>query len=608
MSVIAPKQVPDGLQNLFSGVNSGIAPNTLAPNQLAWLVNGTLRGGFARTRPAWKRCTLEFDASQSAVEDGLFQGASPFSFANQLVLKVAGRFFSIDVSTFNVNEITPDTGDNPALRRAWYAEAEDFLTSQDGQSAPLIYNGASARRANSHLGGDLRELPTGTVMEYSQGRLGVVSTSQRSFTFGDLVYGPTGTSTYGRRDALLKWTENDVIAEGGAFTIGMNAGRINAMRSPAQLDTSLGQGPLQVMTEIGSASVALPFDRTTWQSSTSPLQAVSLLGDGAVSDWATVNVNGDLWFRSLEGVRSFAVARRDFGTWTNTDLSKEVERVLRNDDRNLLGWCSAALFDKRFLMTCAPYRVHGHGIVWRGLVVLNFNLLSGLTGDAPPVWEGLWTGLNILQIVSGVFSGVRRCFIFALSTDDKIQLWELATDALYDNDGTDDKLIDWIMEMPAYNWKDGGWSLKQLEYADIWYDELSALTTFTARYRSDAHPNWNDWHTWTSCWAHETCGTADCITPVTLGKGFRSRERLPTPPDVCSQHTNMPTRRGYEIQPRLEIKGPARVKKFRLFASDVAESVVGDCATERGACPTSPESACPRDDFAYSIATATNVA
>ena len=591
--VISSPYKPDGFQVIARGINSGWPANTLSRDQLAFATNATFRSGFPEQRPPWFRKPLTFlnqegleDATLKArFEDGLFQGATAFQRTNMLVASVGGRMFAIDLDKFAVSEVSiANDLDRPDFRRVWFAELEDFIIRQDGQARPIIFDGAKSKRSESF--GVKPQIPCGTVMEYSNGRLAVALPDRHSFVIGDLIYGSSGTTSHGGRDAVLYFTENDVIAEGGAFPIPLNAGKITAMRGIAQLDTSQGQGPLQVFVDRGSFSVNAPPDRTQWQKVNFPIQSVSLIGSGPVSYWSTVNVNGDIWFRSNDGVRSFQVSRRDNGTWVNTAFSKEVERPLLEDDTTHLGWSSGALFDNRLLMTTQPYRNFDHGVVWRGLVALDFNPSGTIsTTRVPPIWEGVWEGLNILQIVSGTFKGIERAFLFVLSDEEKIELWELQRSGEFDYDGTQWQRIHWQLEGASYNWPDSGWGLKSLETGDVWYDQIADLVEFSIEYRPDQEPNWQSWHTWSSSAAAFTCATANPISncagaPLTLATQARQRKRFPRPPEPaedCNVPNARPNRYGFEFQPRLTILGAARIKKFRLWALPQPEDVEGAC-------------------------------
>lgn len=602
-----PNLVSDGFASLLGGVNAGQSPNTIGDDQVAMAVNATMRGGFVKPRPGWNRKTLRFvDADgvvdstlQSNFETKYFQGAAFYesALAPCIIASVGGRIFRMrpagptGTAAFTIQDISI-VGDLNAsnLEQTWFAQADMYMPIQDGQSRPLIFNGADLRRAS------VNEVPVGTVMEYGMGRLWVASADQQSFVAGDIIGGPSGTQTNGFRDAVLKFTENLFIAEGGSFVVPMLAGTINAMRFVANLDTSLGQGPLQVFTDQVVFSINTPLDRPTWQDQEYPLQTLSVIGYGSKSQNSTVLVNGDIWYRAFDGIRSFQVARRDFGTWVNTPMSREIDNILRDDDQNLLRYSSAVLFDNRLLLTATPQRDMVHGTYHKGLIALDFNPISSMRGRANPAYDGLWTGLNILQILKGTINGIERCFAFCLSAEDKIELWELSRNDKFDSK---DNAIVWQFDTRSFGFNRGGWNLLKLEGGDLWIDELNGTTTFSIDFRPDQYPLWIDWGS-----SFSKCATTDCVVmstgacpaPAEPRQQYRPRIQLPVPTDECEAATSKPYRQGFEFQARLTITGYCRIKKLRLLARTQVEAMYNGCP-QSDTCTT--QTGCEDNPYTY---------
>lgn len=555
-------------------MDSGMDPSIIGNTKVAFARNVQFRGAIPMTRPGWNKRTLNFvDAgTQTAFEDGLWQGAGPFEpfqGGMLLVASIAGRLFRIDVdNNYACQEITGSDTNSPFLEKAWFEQAEDFLIVQDNQSSPLIYDGATLRRADPTS--SPREVPVGNAMVYANGRLWVSLPTFKSFVAGNIVYGEDGTAAYNGRDSVLRFTENKFLNGGGEFGVPFNAGKIRAMRAIANLDSSLGQGPVQVLTERGVFSVNAPFDRTSWQNLQYPIQTVSLLGGGATSHEGTILVNGDIWFRSQDGMRSFQVARRDFNAWVNTPLSTEMTAVIANDDVNLLDHASAINFDNRLLMTASPFKVMDHGTCWRGLIALDFHNVSGITIRTSPSYDGIWTGLDILQVVP---LG-NRCFFFVLNASNKIELWEQSLADPFDN-GT--VRIASYIDTPRFGFGDQGWSRKELSTGDVWHSTLIGTVNFTAKFRPDNYPCWIDWASWCAVAKDKSCLTEVCETPASLHPQYRTRKRLPLPSEDCNSHDNSPFRKGYEHQMRLSWVGHARIDKLRLIAHELQEDTLPEC-------------------------------
>jgi hypothetical protein len=615
MSLRDPLAKYAGFAALAGGIDSGRSPALLPPTQLAYAVNATMRDGFVTCRPGWRKRTLTFLDQNGDIDtttrdrfttEGRWQGAIGYSDdkgGTSLIASIGGRVFQINTANYNTQDLTAQAGftmrsDLPIV---WMSQAENFVIVQNGEERPAIYDGANIRLSNTKALGFGDEVPIGEAMAYVLGRLWVALPGGRSFLAGDLAYSVTGS-----RSDVLNFTENTFLNGGGEFTVPASAGTIRAMRGVALQDSTTGQGPLQVMTTRGAFSVNAPFDREAWGSVTSPIQTVSLLSAGAVSHTATINVNGDIWFRGPDGIRSYVIARRDHGTWVNTPLSREVTRTLSSDGVPLLRYSSAALFDNRFLCTCAPYIAldddnNVRGIAHRGIAALDFAPVSSMFNRSNPAWEGLWTGLRILQLVTTEGDST-RLFAFALNTDDhSIELWELDPAARFDvaTPGTDTR-IQWSFETPEYGFETGGWNLRSLGYGDIWLRQIAGTVDLTVKYRPDADPLWQSWGTPQVCGLYKDCTTSNCGTPTTYLPQYRARIRLPAPADDVDSATGKPYRHGYRFAARVEVTGFTQVPQLRLVTRELPEEVEGSMPDTT--CQSTPGiAAVCVDDFAYSI-------
>lgn len=409
------------------------------------------------------------------------------------------------------------------------------------------------------------ELPAGRVGAYGMGRVALSLTDGKQFVIGDINGGPSGTIAFDRRDAVLKVSENVFLLGGGYFSTPRAWGDIRSMIFASTLDVSLGQGPLQVMTPTGSFSCMVPTDRTTWSTVTNPILTESLISNGSESQNATANAQGDILFRAVDGLRSLILGRRDFATWGNVPQSTEMNRVLSLDVQDLLFYSSAIVFDNRFLMTAGPSSVPGHGVFHPGLIALNFDPLSNLRGKAPSVYDGLWTGINTLQLVVGRFSATERGFSFTYNlATSEIELYEIGKTPvdvfaavewpdnakIYDN-GVDP--ITWSLESPVVFKSKPGAAREFLRLLDgeIVIDNLVSTVNFFVYYKPDQYPCWTLWFAWRECAANTTSNSKP---------QFRPRMGLGEPDShPCDQSTNRPMREGFTFQTKLIIQGHCRI-------------------------------------------------
>ena len=610
MAVKPQSTVYDGFSSLEGGVESGLPSLLIGVNQTGFAVNCTFRdGGLPAPRPGLvnREMTFPNEYTRGGLEDGLFQGAGTYTSDDGrsfIAASVSGRIFTIEITTgFPVVEITiPDDPNQQLEPHTWFQQAERWLVVQNGLNIPFLFDGAGSRRATE------REVPVGGPMAYGKGRLWV---ARRNLYFGGDVLG--GDSSYGR-DNVIRFTENDYLAEGGAF--GAPDGPITGMAFAKNLDTSLGDGDLLVATVGNIYAFSAPIDRTVWKNLTQPLQRYAAMSFGAMAHESMVIVNGDLFYRSPDGIRTLAYSRRDFQSWGDVPISRSITRGLAYDTTFRLVSGSAVNFDNRALFTTQPQHDDDHGTWHRGLAVLDFHRASGMDRKLAPAWEGVWTGLRILRILTVTVARSPRCFILALSDNRRIQLWELTKSRPFDF-ATDDIPIEWSFETRAMAFGHPEAS-KRLMGGGQWFDRILGDVSVRARYRQDGAECWHPWAVWSDCVKYRDCDPENCteypysqFRPIRI---YRPQTRpfmgLPQPQDVPDGQTEMLTRDGWEFQVRFEISGFLRFKRLLLMATlqdmpkfgelrnvTCENETIGECSTET--CPG--VTCCDPDDYSYAI-------
>jgi hypothetical protein len=257
-----------------------------------------------------------------------------------------------------------------------------------------------------------------------------------------------------------------------------------------------------------------------------------------------------------------------------------MNRVLEYDSQFLLGYSSSVLFDNRLLTTVSPYWVQDHGTPFRGLAVLDFDILSRMAGAQQPAWDGLWTGLNILKLVSGRFGDRERCFAFALNGANQIELWELTTADPSDSGDEGNSPIEWSLELRAMDFQ-SPFDLKNLEFGELWLDELQGTVNTKAQYRPDEYAQWVPWHSagWDET-AVDTFDTPDDTTPPEPPRTqSRSKMRLPNPDSTVDEVEERPFKQFFRLQPRLEFTGHCRLTQVRVVARPEQEQARGQYRT-----------------------------
>jgi hypothetical protein len=497
-----------------------------------------------------------------------------------------------------------DTNPSNGLMVFWY-QGENYAFGLCENQGTLIFDGSSLRRADQSQS----ELPSSYVGVYAWGRNWLAQVNGHRFVAGDLVGDPSGSPGLVYVDAILKMTENDLLNGGGAFSIPANLGMITAMGVLSQLDSSLGIGPVLVGTVNSIFSVQAPVDRTTWQNLTYPIQSVALQGSGPVGPRSMISVNSDSWFRSLDGIRSLMAARRDFqSNLSNTLQSEELSPVFSADNESLLFYNSIIPFDNRIFTTISPYWT-AYGIAHKGLAVVNLDTLSGMSSKNPPVWEGIWTGLNVLQILSGNIDGTLHCYAFVLNASNGIDLWEFVPEAneeTFDLNDTVSGGVETLTSVPIQSWVEtrsmnfgDPFQLKKLIMGELYLDQISDNVSVKIYFKPDQYPAWMPWTTEPICANVSQCSLDGTTCSVFQPKQnqYTARLTIPRPPETCNTITGKPIDRGYEFQFRFEITGSCRVRKFKAHAVIEQDSKEGECPPDSATCKTT--SGCPPQWFTY---------
>lgn len=427
-----------------------------------------------------------------------------------------------------------------------------------------------------------QQLPPGRMGAYGLGRNWVSLIDGKQFVASDLVGGSSGTVANNFRDAVLSITENSYLVGGGNFTVPGSVGDIRAMIFQSVLDRSLGQGALQIYTPINVFTCNAPVDRTTWQSLQNPILTESLIGSGGLGQNSTIQINADTFSRDASGIRAVSIATHYFSQdWGNPPISREMSRLIDQDNVQLLQYGSAVYFDNRMLMTASP-QADTQGVYHQALIAMNLDPVSSLRGKAPSVYDGTWTGMNVLQLVRGYFEGVDRCFAFTLNViTHTIELWEImpgTTTQVGDLvDGNNFPIISYI-ESPSLFANQKGKSqfdLVVLDDGEIQVDNVIGRVDFNVYYKPDQYPCWIPWRNFFIC--NEAPFTGDAFVPgdpATLNNKptYQTRIGIGRPQTgVCDTFVKTELRQGRTFQVKIVTQGNVRILGFRAKAVTAPE-------------------------------------
>lgn len=546
----------DGQFNARAGVTSAYAPDDIPVNSLAWAKNVSVRGGKPRTRPAF--------IERGRLPKGRLQGIEFFSaHGGMFVCQVGGVLYRLTLQGNDVKtqQIGMEFFNSAKLPTVWMQETDGSFIVQDGQSAPIIYDGASGRRARR----DKFEVPIGRQMAYGNGRLWVATSS-------GLMAGDIKTKPF---QSELLFNESDALAGGGAFYLPR---KTNGLAFMPVADTATGLGSLLAFTDGNTESLrAEVASRDLW-SQLPGFKTEALPGIGACSHHAIVRVNQDVYFRSSDGaIRSFRSSRLEINSPGNTPISREVSRLLDFESVDMLAHASAVYFDDRVLFTASPLFGPRGQVVFRDIVSLDASPLSSNQGKLPPVYDGEWEGAQFVRLVKGTFAGVERAFAVSCDRDGISRLWEITKRGIEDRSSAGVSRIKSCVEYRRFAFSTPN-QLKRLDLCRVYLSGISGAGTLEVHFRADNEEQWRLWdqRSFTAMISEAEGAGTDPHPLKNIHPQYRHALGTFSSPEDIDGVSQRSVCVGFMFQIRLVWTGCAQIDRVELFAAPVDEQLFSD--------------------------------
>lgn len=601
----------DGFTTLPLGMNAQKDPFLLTAQQCARAVNVTFRGGLAKTRPGFIQDLVNLP------EGGEFQGAAVWRRpeGDVIVFVQLGVIYALRLVDYRLTRFgkrfTPGA-------RCHFAQADRYFIIMDGQQYPVVLESRDIdvikRRPQSSdeltpPEGETapnppiwyQSLPRCSLGLFAQGRLHVVprlipTTSQSgksSILSGDIME-PLYPQT------VLKFSETEYLSEGGAHAMPFQMGAIGALGAFRNAATGTGTGQVIVFADNGVCAYDFSIPRAQWKEQV--LSQVLFFGCGCNSPWSVVDVNNDIVYRSHGGIRTIKYTQAQTssgnGTLANLPMSNEVETFLKDDTLHL-PWISAAAWDNRVVSVC-----HGSAGTFeryfQGLVVWDTaaNYYNGVASTG--VYDGLWTGLDVAQVLSARERGLGRETLYMLTKD--MALFHVDPEAT----------TDWCPAPAGYGAEYLQYSpivsriesavlpfgdlvvSKQLKWAELWVKDVPGNTSIKMWYRPSGYPLWTRMGDTRTI----AVGPGDTVHPL-----LRRRLRFPVEVEdcACDPSTGHPLWLGTGFQLAIEWTGNLTLERATACAVALQEAPPQPCDEEEAVIAEAACSGELLDDYSYAI-------
>jgi hypothetical protein len=437
------KVTSGGSASFHLGQNSSKLPYQIDDSNYYKGINVTTKGGYLSPRSGYVQTKFELENGEDFFTDnngrrirykdvfskGKFQGATKYvtEMGERIVAVYSGLIFILNPKTKKAQYIEIDKEEssfrqignryeprtqrlNQYTARVNFSNAGDYLVIFDYPDRPVILDGYHAFRSptgqTDTLGDPIYYVPATVMGCYNSNRLFVADASN-SFTAGD----PVGSLVAPKAPI----TFNEVYIEAGEYTgqvfsLGSISKHtpITAMGFLQVLDTSTGVGPMYVATKDVIYSYKTNMARSQWTEGNEAFGTMLLYNAGVIGQKAIDNLNSDIIFMSGDGhIRALTISKEYTQSWENSPMDLDVWDWVYTDRPDLSELTVVKTFANKVFITVKPivtdsidlYGNYTYDYAFKGMVVLELDSTSSLTNKSAPVWAGVWTGVNVQDLV-----------------------------------------------------------------------------------------------------------------------------------------------------------------------------------------------------------------
>ena len=547
---VPQNRLNDGGIGFIGGVNSFLHPSLLPENQISWGINVVTKGGEILPRPPYSSV---FDLGKFRA-----QGICSFVPSNgnpNIVFAVSGKIYTSEYPFVEFNQLTNISFD-PDVDHIVFKEAlksndvsvapSSVLLMQDSRHRAAYWDGSTNRHLDPSA--PSLETPIGLWMEFVGGRLWV---SNGVELFASDIQNP------------LSFTENTYISAGGSFQA-VDGKVITGLVRTADARSLL------VFTEINTTILQAGITQRSAWPTTQNFISILFPGVGCVGGKSIVSLNGELWWFSQEGARSFTQVGSAIQTSRNAISSNEMKRSFDNLSPFLSRCCGFS--HNTYLGFSVPSGDQYNRHTW----VLDESVADLLGSDSSPCWQGVWMGTRPVEWTNVSVNGHDLCYFISQDIDGHARIYQAFS-------SSEEQSMFHSVETAGMKF-DSPISFKTFLFSEIHLNKIFGSVHLTGEYRGDY-----------GCWKPmlDVNYCADrCIEKpkCTLNFGFpQSQSRYVRTQNVSAEcgsdfGSRYNQNVGTYFQNRFRWTGEAGIRAFKSHANQFEEKNVGECAISDSSC------------------------
>lgn len=405
----------DGQLSFDGGQDVSLPSTRLEPNKFVAGINTSTSKGVLT--PRWAVCRKKINMQPGGYsyefnkvadfnfnfKKGLFQAFTPYRIENnyyQLVV-INGLIYMVNQKDFSVKVLTLNSSTqlSPTAKRIYWGVAAKYVVFADFPNRPVIVENGVARRSSAAL----NELPVLNLVTYNQNRA-MFSNGVNEFTGGD----PAGSLSAPSAPITINEILSGGPYAGEIYKAPSNYDApITVLTTLQSVDTSTGIGSLVVATDRQIFTYDTTQPRAAWATENQFGTCLSY-NVGIIDQLAQTNINSDLFFVAKDGtLRGLSSARDEQKKWARTPLSLPIDNWVNYYDPALINYSRVCYFNNKIFWTVRPTYTEALrydktpilDIKHSGFVVLDMSNVSRGFGNTPPAWDGLWTGVNPMDML-----------------------------------------------------------------------------------------------------------------------------------------------------------------------------------------------------------------